>query len=162
MALKLAGLYVASGRKSKNSIFAKLMKNRKSRPAIIMKKVQGMSLLRTKAWRRADPAMKIRLKNAVKEIIKVQVVDFALQHQILPNDFHTGNVFVDLRRDGTVREAKLIDYGYPGMISIQSTNRKVLVSHKLLASARPYVFLPSFMMKEKYFEWRWAQLWDGT
>ncbi|KAF8828324.1 hypothetical protein HHX47_DHR4001074 [Lentinula edodes] len=141
MALKLAGLYVASGRKSKNSIFAKLMKNRKSRPAIIMKKVQGMSLLRTKAWRRADPAMKIRLKNAVKEIIKVQVVDFALQHQILPNDFHTGNVFVDLRRDGTVREAKLIDYGYPGMISIQSTNRKVL---------------------EKYFEWRWAQLWDGT
>ncbi|KAJ4470026.1 hypothetical protein C8J55DRAFT_608401 [Lentinula edodes] len=143
MALKLAGLYVASGRKSKNSIFAKFKKNRKSRPAIIMKKVRGMSLLKTTAWRKAGPAMKISLKNAVKEIIKVQVVDFAVQHGILYNDFHTGNVFVDLRRDGTVREAKLIDYGYPGMISIQSelTNRGKL---------------------EKYFERRWAKLWART
>ncbi|KAJ4471917.1 hypothetical protein C8R41DRAFT_850371 [Lentinula lateritia] len=141
MALELAGLYVASGKKSKNQIFAVFMKNRKSRPAIIMKKVQGMSLLKTTVWRRADPAMKISLKNAVKEIIKVQVVDFAVQHGILHNDFHTGNVFVDLSQDGTVRGAKLIDYGYPGMISIRSTNRKVL---------------------EKYFEWRWAKLWDGT
>ncbi|KAJ3813419.1 hypothetical protein F5876DRAFT_63200 [Lentinula aff. lateritia] len=141
MALKLAGLYVASGKKSKNQIFAVFMKNRKSRPAIIMKKVQGMSLLKTPAWRRADPATKISLKNAVKEIIKVQVVDFAVQHRILPNDFHTGNVFVDLNQDGTVREARLIDYGYPGMIAIKSRNRVVL---------------------EKYFEWRWAKLWDKT
>lgn len=45
------------------------------------------------------------------------------------SDFHSGNIHVVLDKNGTLKEAKLLDYGYPGLLAIDPTTKKeVLVS----------------------------------
>ncbi|KAJ3914388.1 hypothetical protein F5877DRAFT_70754 [Lentinula edodes] len=139
MALKLAGLYVTSGKEvlTRRNCFGFMLST--SRPAIIMKKVEGMPVVKTSTWIRANNATRNKMVNDIKKRIKVQLMDLALSHRILYNDFNFGNIHVVLDNNGTLKEAKLLDYGYPGLIAIDPTTKKEVL--------------------EDYFERRWAWGW---
>ncbi|KAJ3863224.1 hypothetical protein EV359DRAFT_64968 [Lentinula novae-zelandiae] len=139
MALKLAGLYVTSGKEvlTTRNCFGRT--GTTFRPAIIMKKVEGMPVMKTSTWRRANNATKNKMVNDIKKRIKVQLMDLALEHRILHNDFHSGNIHVVLDKNGTLKEAKLLDYGYPGLLAIDPTTKKEVL--------------------EDYFERRWVWGW---
>ncbi|KAJ3853284.1 hypothetical protein EV368DRAFT_64223 [Lentinula lateritia] len=83
MALKLAGLYVTSGKEvlTTRNCFGRTGST--SRPAIIMKKVEGMPVTKTSTWIRANNATKNKMVNDIKKRIKVQLMDLALEHRIL-------------------------------------------------------------------------------
>lgn len=89
MALKLAGLYVTSGKEvlTTRNCFGRT--GTTFRPAIIMKKVEGMPVMKTSTWRRANNATKNKMVNDIKKRIKVQLMDLALEHRILHKYVYT-------------------------------------------------------------------------
>ncbi|KAJ3785583.1 hypothetical protein GGU10DRAFT_333004 [Lentinula aff. detonsa] len=124
MALKLAGLYVASGRKL--------------HPAIVMKKIEGKPIQRTGTWKVANDKTRRSMIDIVKSSIKAQVVDLALQHGILHNDPHRGNIHV-IFENGALKQARILDFGFPGMIAIDPTTEQKKI--------------------EKFFDQRWSEKW---
>ncbi|KAJ3996822.1 hypothetical protein F5050DRAFT_1527704 [Lentinula boryana] len=138
MALKLAGLYVASG-SSKNRNFLTSITGRKRHPAIVMKKIEGKAIQRTGAWKVANNKTRRSMIDIVKSSIKAQVVDLALQHGILHNDPHRGNIHVIFNENGTLKQAKILDFGFPGMIAIDPTTERKKI--------------------EKFFDQRWSEKW---
>ncbi|KAJ4474917.1 hypothetical protein J3R30DRAFT_3406103 [Lentinula aciculospora] len=116
-----------------------------------MKKVEGMSVRKTRAWWNAT---KNNMIDAIGRLLQQPtIVNFAMQHGVLLSDYRHGNVHVIFNGVGTVKEAKFIDYGFPRMIAIErKTTRETIVGFYFGSS------MTFSVAQEQYVKRHWDQI----
>ncbi|KAF9041702.1 hypothetical protein BDP27DRAFT_1347337 [Rhodocollybia butyracea] len=96
----------------------------KPTPVILMKKIPGVIPAKTSLWKKGR-VQKVKLANALKPKIKVEVVNWAVDKKILVSDFHLKNIHVVLtEKDATVESVSVLDFGFPGVYTVKPTVNK--------------------------------------
>ncbi|KAJ4468871.1 hypothetical protein J3R30DRAFT_1618090 [Lentinula aciculospora] len=96
-----------------------IVKEHLQRPTIIMKKVNGVPIEKTDAWRRARTASeRKRLVDQVERLVEPQVLNLVDRYGLLYTDPNKLNILVGVNSRGIVEYANLIDFGAPAIIFV--------------------------------------------
>ncbi|KAH7877836.1 hypothetical protein F5879DRAFT_925373 [Lentinula edodes] len=116
-ALKDVGLYVDSGMAN--------VDNGKY-PVIVMKLVKGVMIKDTTEYENARLDLRLKWLEEAKPLVEEEVVNIAVEKGILQTDFHPDNFLVGGKKtpEGLalaipITEARLVDWGYPGVFKVK-------------------------------------------
>ncbi|KAJ3846738.1 hypothetical protein EV368DRAFT_88591 [Lentinula lateritia] len=116
-ALKDVGLYVDSGMAN--------VDNGKY-PVIVMKLVEGVMIKDTTEYINANLDLKLKWLEEAKPLVEEEVVNIAVEKGILQTDFHPDNYLVGGKKTPgglalaiPITEARLVDWGYPGVFKVK-------------------------------------------
>ncbi|KAJ3896662.1 hypothetical protein GG344DRAFT_71955 [Lentinula edodes] len=116
-ALKDVGLYVDSGMAN--------VDNGKY-PVIVMKLVEGVMIKDTTEYENARLDLKLKWLEEAKPLVEEEVVNIAVEKGILQTDFHPDNFLVGGKKTPgglalaiPITEARLVDWGYPGVFKVK-------------------------------------------
>ncbi|KAJ3980364.1 hypothetical protein F5890DRAFT_727024 [Lentinula detonsa] len=87
------------------------------RPVIVMNYVKGVDIVDSEQYRNAPIAKKQKMQERYKKLLRDEVYHY-VKKGILHTDFHSGNVRVTFDKRDKIEQVKLIDWGYPGVFTV--------------------------------------------